>query len=362
MAKYFTPMDNFDEVEMYYRNTKPVRKRDPELKKLLMWQDMRPTNCRDRQLESVRKISRNKYALCDYDTYWSLWVAEFRPEKCTDIKEFNDYIEAYAPILWERKRNGDEVMTVRNVSNYGMYTTLPIGRVDFLDRHLPRHWWVRSEAGNQYIKTPMADFVLPKNTFLPKMMRKPAIANQHYDAAQTVELFGKMTCNAQTCEDKKLVFVRRDGKWLSPDKVYRPLKWRIDTKSKKKLQPVVRNFVTANLPMMAMLKDSIAIEDEDVKALVRYLDGKLLAGKIGEWGISSTVHCLNKSRLPPDKTVLLHKEILDIMRNPEHGHALGLVKHIAKYIAHCNSESDDIRALVNKWVNNFFNLRHKIEA
>lgn len=362
MAKFFTPMDNFDEVDMYYRNTTPVRKHKPEDRDKLIWQDVRPTNCRNRQLESVRKLSKNKYAICDYDTYWGFHFAEFEAYICTDPKTFNAFIEATAPILWERKRNGDEILTIRNVFAYGLYGPLPIGRCDFLTRHLPRQWYVSSEGGNQYLRNPMANFVLPKNTFLPKMIRVPRIGDTPELTVEFFHRFKEYTSRAQTRENKKLVFVRRDGQWLSPDKVYKPLKWRIDTKRKKKVQPVIRKFVDGNLPMISMLMGNVAYRDEDIKAMVGYLDEKVLEQEGERRWPNTTEYSLVRSRLTLEGTKLLHKEILNIMRDPEHEHTLGLIKRLVLYVQESDGQQSDLRTKINNWVNTFFGFKHKVEA
>lgn len=362
MAKYCTPMDTFADVEELYNSIKPIRKRDPHLRDEPMWQGVRPINCRDRQLECVRKLTRNKYALCDYDTDHTVYMADFDPYTCTDHKTFNEFIEKHAAILWERKRNGDEVITVRNLYALGECNPLPIRRSDFLYRHLPRQWYVSSEGGNQYLQTPLGNFILPKNNFLPRMLRKPKTHMPNLNTEQIKKYFESGTSNAQLKEDKRLVFTRRGGQWLAPEKTYEPLKWRIDTKRKKKVYPVIRKFVTHNLPMMAMLKGGVQSADEDIQAFIKYLDGKVLYDRAeGEFPVT-VFWAMNGGALEARKQTRLEQEVLNIMRDLDHTHAFGLVKYITRSSAGYANTCEDLRVLVNRWVNKFFCFKHKVEA
>lgn len=358
MAKYYTPMDSFKDVEELYEGSKPVRKRDPDHRTLNIYMDLRPTNDRNRQLECVRKLSDNKYALCDYDTFWTLSRGiTYDPHKCRDLKAFNAFVEAHAAIVWERKRNGDEVLTIRNLFKHGRYDPLPIGRNDFLERHLPRYWYMSSDKGNQYLRNPLGLFVLPKNTFLPKMMRVCTS-----DDAKDLAVFKDRTQSTQTKQDMTLVFVRKGGEWARPKVEYRPLGWRVNKERKSKIYPVIRPFIDHSMPMVHMLVGCVAYSDDDVRALVTYLD-KQIDDTLGPAKFPTSCRwALNRGRLVATRHDTLQKCLLDIMRSTEHPHAYGLVKMLATRIQESGSANPDRRGVVNTWINRFFDLIEKREV
>ena len=116
-------MNSFDEVVAKYNNVKPIRGARKSL-------DIRPLGSRRNWFSRVIKISDTKYVLHDGSyMYFSS----------------NDPAE-YAPIIWERKEDGD-YLTVRLCSS-GSYS---ISRYGFLSNYLPDPLWFRMENGKHYV-------------------------------------------------------------------------------------------------------------------------------------------------------------------------------------------------------------------
>lgn len=146
-------MNSFDEVVSRYNNTKPLRgKRKSE--------DIRPIGNRRNWFNRIIKISDTKYILHD-SSYMYL--------------SSNDQAE-YAPIIWERKEDGD-YLTVRLCSS-GSYS---ISRYAFLGNYLPNPLWFRMENGKHYIVEDGKGWGTQKTSehYLPKFKLK-LDANQNW--------------------------------------------------------------------------------------------------------------------------------------------------------------------------------------
>jgi hypothetical protein len=95
----------------------------------------------------VHKVSDTKYILCDGHWAWS------------GLSNHQDILETTAPIVWERKDDGDYI-TMRSHMNGGM----SVSRYTFLDSFLPtgmRFDWYTT-TGKHFVKYDGKDYYLPK--------------------------------------------------------------------------------------------------------------------------------------------------------------------------------------------------------
>lgn len=362
MAKYYSPCDTFADVEKLYNDTKVLKKRDKELHDKVLYQDIRPTNCRARWYERVIKITRNKYVLHDGERMWGYYVMDINADNFTPA-EFKRHAEATAPIVWERNRDGSEVLTVRNQAQWGMYTSLPTSRVDFLCRHLPRGWYVHSINGNQILTAgddyaylrrlqKVGRFVLPHNTFMPKYMRMSVDWEADY-----TDLY---YCNATARDRRCLEFVRRDGEWQQPKKTYGERKWRVDKKAKAKHKKTFKSFADIAIPMMSMMDLPNIYRDEDLnnmKAALRGRDMRVSVGLgkfIAHYNQNTNVASTQEQEFA-----------LRVMQDSTDEHFIALLKCI-KYFAHQTSgwggKQVDYRERLNRWINSFFGYIRKVEV
>jgi hypothetical protein len=133
-------LSSFDEVVAKYEQTKPIRGARAD-------EDLRPLAERRYWWNRIHKASDNKYVLCD--GHWG-----FHNGAGGD-----DIREQTAPIVWERKEDGD-YMTVRSHMNDG----ISVSRYTFLDSWLPqdmRFDW-HTTTGKHFVKHQGKEFYLPK--------------------------------------------------------------------------------------------------------------------------------------------------------------------------------------------------------
>lgn len=116
-------VNSFDEVVSKYNNVKPLRGARKSL-------DIRPLGVRRNWFNRIIKVSDTQYVLHD-----SLYMHQTG----SDVTE-------YAPIIWERKEDGD-YLTVRLCSS-GSYS---LSRYSFLSAYLPDPLWFRIENGKHYV-------------------------------------------------------------------------------------------------------------------------------------------------------------------------------------------------------------------
>ena len=142
MALTYSSFSSFDEVVNHYENVKPMGGISNKGK------DVRPMGDRKRKYERIVKISDNCYAFSDgfhfgdalFNYGWGFAVsAEFVPT----LK----HMEKYAPIVWRKKRDGTEQVTIRN--GYG--ESAHNSRYAFINRHTPRGLGFTIASGKQYI-------------------------------------------------------------------------------------------------------------------------------------------------------------------------------------------------------------------
>lgn len=143
MTVIYTNFSSFDEVVTHYNNTAPTRGEANRGK------DIRPIGDRRRKWERIVKISANCYALSDGyhfgDPVFPAWTYNV-----TGFKPTLKHMEQYAPIVWRRKRDGTEEVTLRN----GWGPHAHNSRYAFLYRHSPAGTWFRGRgnSGKHYIQ------------------------------------------------------------------------------------------------------------------------------------------------------------------------------------------------------------------
>lgn len=343
MAKWHPCFENFAEVEQHYNTTEPVIARVRE--DLVYNQAPVPTNCRNRKYEQVIKISKNEYALLDDNaTFMHGLMVRYDSSITKDKDKFLKIVPHIAPIVWRKHRGGTETMTVRNVTCLSEYEPNVVSRMDFLYRHLPRRWGAHCHGGNHYVCPAFTNekFVLPKHNFVPQSIVKMLDENASgYDRQNYPLHVGR--------ENKQLVFTRSaEGVWSGPSKVYNERKWRIDKDRKAKYKPAIDKFFEDAAPIGAMLETNGS--DNDIHGLFTYLSqetsqgGWSFSGLFSDYG-SDVIDC-NKVR----------SVIVNIMKNPDHEHWLGLVKCAVSRHAFRDAKSR------YSWVTKVFNLKRKMEV
>ena len=153
----YTSFNSFADVEAHYNKIKPLRGKGNDGK------DIRPIGDRKRKWERIVKISPNCYALSDGHHFgdavfghWTYGAKDYKPT----LKD----MERYAPIVWRKKRDGTEEVTLRNAWGPGQHT----GRYSFLYRHSPHRMWFRNRNGKHFIQVAAQDFYLAKGTTTPR--------------------------------------------------------------------------------------------------------------------------------------------------------------------------------------------------
>lgn len=140
MALTFSSFTCFDEVVSHYNNITPMRG------SANVGKNIRPIGDRTRKWERIVKISRNCYALSDGyhmgDEHLPAWQygTHIPSPTLTDM-------EKYAPIVWRKKRDGTEEVTLRNGYGPGQHNS----RYSFLWRHTPRGLNFRMRNGKHFI-------------------------------------------------------------------------------------------------------------------------------------------------------------------------------------------------------------------
>jgi hypothetical protein len=154
-------MNNFDEIVSTYNNIVPLRgPRKAE--------DIRPLGSRRTWYNRIIKVSDTKYVLTD---------GSYMYQSSSDVS-------AYAPIIWERKEDGD-YLTVRLCSS-GSYC---ISRYTFLGNYLPNPLWFRIENGKHYIVEGGKGWGTQKVSehYLPKFVLKNVNGNWEMDKDRYIQ-------------------------------------------------------------------------------------------------------------------------------------------------------------------------------
>jgi hypothetical protein len=157
MTLTYSSFESFDEVVAHYENVKPLRGKGNAGK------DIRPIGDRKRKNERIVKISDNCYALSEgyhfgdalfnwgFDCVASTYSAGFVPT----LKD----MEKYAPIVWRKKRDGTEQVTIRNGHGDHAHNT----RYTFIHRHTPKGLWFTVAGGKQYVTKTMGRYPDPRH-------------------------------------------------------------------------------------------------------------------------------------------------------------------------------------------------------
>ncbi len=143
MALHWLSLNTFEDVEKHYDSIKPIR-----------GTNIRPLGDRARKWEHIKKISKNKYILCD-----NLPASDFGGNEAYIWQEDAKGMEKRAALTWTRTKDG-EFFTVRNGSGSWAHNS----RYTFLDRVLPQGMYCAVEYGKQYIVNRQNN----ESQFLPK--------------------------------------------------------------------------------------------------------------------------------------------------------------------------------------------------
>ena len=198
----YTNYRSFAEVVAHYDSITPLRGSTNAGK------DIRPIGDRRRKYERIVKISNNCYALSDGyhfgDEHFGYWYhgQHFTPTPAD--------MEKYAPIVWRKKRDGTEEVTLRN----GWGPSTHVNRYNFLYRHSPRYMLFQIRNGKHFIETgrnlPGTEntrYYLAKTTTMPKAMHNKTTNNQYYNQSLP-------RAWATTRDDNSAVkFIRIEGGW-----------------------------------------------------------------------------------------------------------------------------------------------------
>ena len=199
MALTYTSFTCFKEVEAHYNNTTPLRGEQN------IGKDIRPIGDRNRKWERIVKVSPNCYALSDgyhfgdeVFTCWTYGGANYTPTLAD--------MEKYAPIVWRKKRDGTEEVTLRNGYGPGAHN----GRYAFLYRHTPPAMWFRIRNGKHFVETGGREYYLAKVRTTPRPAYDAImnISSTHYWQKRTKDW-------AMLHDDNSAVTFRKNekGKW-----------------------------------------------------------------------------------------------------------------------------------------------------
>ena len=196
----YTNYRSFAEVVAHYDCITPLRGRTNAGK------DIRPIGDRRRKHERIVKISDSCYALSDGyhfgDEHFGRWYngVDFTPTLAD--------MEKYAPIVWRKKRDGTEEVTLRNGWGPGSHN----GRYDFIYRYSPKYMLFHIRNGKQFIEVgrSLPDgqllyentmYYLAKSTTMPKQLHEKFTNNQYYKWAATRD------------DNSSVKFIRIEGGW-----------------------------------------------------------------------------------------------------------------------------------------------------
>jgi hypothetical protein len=239
-------LSSFDDVAKAYNEIVPIRGARAN-------EDLRPLAERRYWWNRVLKVSDNKYVLCDGHWAW------------TSSGGDNLVREQTAPIVWERKEDGD-YLTVRSHMNDG----ISVSRYTFLDRWLPKcmrfDWY--TTTGKHFVK------YQGKELYLPKFK-------------------GKMDWSAKTfemLEDNKLVFkVTADGEFERVGDLVPMQTRRIDKEVDAKYKPKMKEMWEWMFAVLPVLGDTLGDSRSTYAELLtdgrtsywywdRYMDKNLIRG------------------------------------------------------------------------------------
>lgn len=257
-------LSSFDEVVKAYNDIKPIKGARAN-------EDLRPLRERRYWWNRIMKINDNKYALLDGNFAWGSPTVEFR--------------ELTAPILWERKDDGDYI-TIRNHYNDG----ISVSRYTFLQTHLPSNLYFHYDNGKHYV----SQGVNGKEEYLPK---------------------SKMNINWQThaysmVKDCKIVYKHEGGDNFTRANELQPFKTRrIDKDMDKEYYPKIQELYEWMQIVLPILGNRIAADKSDYATK--------LTESTGGWS-----YWYWQKNIRPEM-------VKDILNNPEHENRMALAVVLA---------------------------------
>ena len=240
MALHWLTLNTFADVEEHYNSIKPIR-----------GTNIRPLGDRARKWEHIKKVSKNKYILCD-----NLPASDFGGNEAYIWQEDAKGLEKRAAITWTRTKDG-EYLTVRNGSGSWAHCS----RYTFLDRVLPQGMYCSVEYGKQYIINRMTG----DKQFLPKSKW----VNKKYHDWVTNTTRWKPNFRFTTRDDKvHLTYKRGETTFMCVEGDHKvPVKRvRINKEVKKPYIPAIQEFVEWAWDMRPTLEHTIG----DWQAMATY--------------------------------------------------------------------------------------------
>ena len=264
MALTYSSFESFDDVVYNYENIKPMGGSTNKGK------DIRPIGDRKRKYERIVKISNNCYALSDgfhfgdahFNWGWGYTAsAEFVPT----LKD----MEKYAPIIWRKKRDGTEQVTIRN--GYGNHAHN--SRYAFINRHTPKGLGFRIDNGKQYVTKTMGRYPHPhydERYYLAKTRTAPRIIYDHIKEQHGANWYGERASEWVMLHDDNsaLVFNKNTGTdrfsgvdWVHVEGTGRtlPKAPRVNIEAKAKYKDSIKKFFEWGMTMSPL----IPLEDNE---------------------------------------------------------------------------------------------------
>ena len=264
MALTYSSFGSFDEVVAHYENIKPMGGSTNKGK------DIRPIGDRKRKYERIVKISNNCYALSDgfhfgdehFNWGWGYTAsAEFVPT----LKD----MEKYAPIIWRKKRDGTEQVTIRN--GYGNHAHN--SRYAFINRHTPKGLGFRIDNGKQYVTKTMGRYPHPQDDeryYLAKTRTAPRVVYDHIRDKQNATWYHERASKWVMLHDDNsaLVFNKNTGTdrfsgvdWVHVEGTGRtlPKAPRVNIEIKAKYKDSIKKFFEWGMAMSPL----IPLEDNE---------------------------------------------------------------------------------------------------
>lgn len=338
----YTSFNSFAEVEAHYNKIKPLRGNANAGK------DIRPIGDRKRKWERIVKVSPNCYALSDGHhfgdevfTCWTYGAENYTPT----LKD----MERYAPIVWRKKRDGTEEVTLRNGWGPHQHT----GRYSFLYRHSPHRMWFRNRNGKHFIVDAGGNsYYLAKGTTAPRAVYDAINSNpsNHYWQTRTQKWIKLQDDNAS------LTFTQNEhGGWVLADggkDIPTPPKKIVRKELKARYKKHIDTFKEWAFTMGAMLpirdyayaRDQYNVVHEWMKA--NNVDTN------NYWG-----HPFNHMDAKLKRQILCDEE--HPLRLPM---AVSMLRSVESYHADTEDEVRRVKQRANTWINNHMGFTKTVKG
>lgn len=343
-------LSDFKSIENWYNRTPPVVSHLHPKE-----QDIRPISDRRRKHERIVKINSNCYALLggyldDGVAYTKYGVEYSKNNPSPGLTKAE--LKRVAPIVWERKPDGSEYVTIHNT--YHGYAT---GWYEFMRRYLPYGLdWPRTRDGRQWLKARTLNdgnktFFVPTNKYLTKTME----TTRFYTAwVKDAKLTSKPSA------ERKLTFKRHEEqverwgrvvRWELVSEAYEnptTTKYHIDKDAKRAFKPQIDEFREWARIMVPVLQNR-EWEDQDVarRVMCDYHTDWKMANVHGGWWRSSNYD----------------QHVREILGDPESPGRVELAYDLKGYMEECDREvayyrKDDnvTKDRFNERFNNFINI------